>query len=95
MKKRTPGNSNDAWLERFFAGTSAETKPPAFRPTPSPSEQKAAETTRASRTMTETATDQRQAAAARLKAARLARDAEAGASAARKTARKGGEGGKD
>jgi hypothetical protein len=74
MKKPARGTSNDAWLEKFFLGTSAETKAPAFRPTQSPSERKAAETTRAFREVTEAAAEQRQAAAAKLKAARLARD---------------------
>jgi hypothetical protein len=77
MKKPAPGTSNDAWLERFMSGTTSETKTPAFRPTQSPSEQKAAETTRTSREMTEAATKQRQAATAKLKAARLAREADA------------------
>ena len=94
MKK--PGNANDAWLEKFMSGTSAETKAPAFRPTQSPSERKAAETTRAFREVTEAATDQRQAAAAKLKAARLGRDAKAGALAAQESkTKKGDRGQKD
>ena len=82
MKKPAPDISTDAWLERFFSGTSAETKVPAFRPTQSPSERKAAETTRVFREMTEAATDQRQAAAAKLKAARLGKEADTRARAA-------------
>ena len=85
MKKPAAGISNDAWLERFFSGTSAETKPPAFRPTQSPSERKAAETTRVFREVTEAATDQRQAAAAKLKAARLGKEADARAAQEPKT----------
>ena len=77
MKKPTLGNSNDAWLEKFMLGTTAQTSAPAFRSIQSPSEQKAAETTRAFREMTQTATDQRQAATAKLKAARLGKEAEA------------------
>ena len=75
MKKPAPDKSDDAWLEQFMAGTSFETRTPAFRPTQSPSERKAAETTRASREMTEAATEERQAATAKLRAARLAREA--------------------
>ena len=75
MKKPPPDMSHDAWLEKFMSGTSAETKAPAFRPMQSPVERKAAETTRASREMIEAATKERQAATAKLKAARLAREA--------------------
>lgn len=85
MTKPTRGSSNDAWLEKFFSGTSADTKVPAFRPTQSPSERKAAETTRAFHEVTEAATEQRHAAAAKLKAARLARDNDALAAQAPKT----------
>ena len=77
MKKPTLVSSNDAWLEKFISGTTAQTNAPAFRPIQSPSEQKAAETTRAFREMTQTATAQRQAATAKLKAARLGKEAEA------------------
>ena len=88
MKKPAPDMSNDAWLEKFMAGTSADTKTPAFRPVQSPAERKASETTRAFREVTEAATNQRQAAAAKLKAARLDRDAEAGALVAQEKAKK-------
>ena len=87
MKKPTLGSSNDAWLEKFISGTTAQTNAPAFRPIQSPSEQKAAETTRAFREMTQTATDQRQAATAKLKAARLGKEAEARDLAAQKKAK--------
>jgi hypothetical protein len=92
MKKLPPSDPNDAWLEKFMVGTSADPKTPAFRPAQSPSEQKAAETTRVFREVTGAATDQRQAATAKLKAARLARDADAGALAAQepKKTKKGG-----
>jgi hypothetical protein len=65
--------------------TSFETKTPAFRPTPSPSERKAAATTQAAREMTEAAREQRLVATAMLMVARFARDAEAGAQAAQKS----------
>jgi hypothetical protein len=84
MKKPATNTSKDAWLETFMSGTSAETKPPAFRPMQSPAERKASETTRAFREMTEAATNERQAATAKLRAARLARDVEAAALAAQK-----------
>lgn len=90
MKKPAPDMSNHAWLEKFMAGTSADTKAPAFRPVQSPSEQKAAETTRVFREMTEAATDQRQATAAKLRAARLAREADARALAVQEKAKKKG-----
>jgi hypothetical protein len=92
MKKSTTSNANDAWLEKFMSGTSADTKVPAFRPIQSPSEQKAAETTRVFREMTSTATDQRLAAAAKLKVARLGKEADARALAAQEKAKpkKGG-----
>ena len=97
MKKQIPSNPNDAWLEQFMLGTSADTKTPAFRSFQSEPERKAAETTRVFREVTEAATDQRQATAAKLKAARLARDAEAGALAAQEEAkpRKPGSGQKN
>ncbi len=82
MKKPAPDDASNAWLEKFMRGASSETKTPAFLPTPSPSEQKAAETTRVSRGMTEAATEERQAATATLRAARLGKEADARARAA-------------
>ena len=79
MKKPAANNSNDAWLEKFMLGTSSDTTTPAFRPMQSPAERKASETTRAFRELTEEATNERQAATAKLRAARLARDVEAAA----------------
>ena len=90
MKKHIPSNPKDAWLEKFMSGTSADTKTPAFSSFQSEPERKAAETTRVFREVTEAATDQRQAAAAKLKAARLAREADARALAAQEKAKKGG-----
>ena len=76
MKKPAPDDPNSAWLEKFMLGTSADTRTPAFRPALSPTERKSEETTRAFRETTDAARDQRLAATAKLKAARLARDAE-------------------
>ena len=90
MKKPSSDMSNHAWLEKFMSGTSADTKAPAFRPVLSSSEHKAAETTRAFRQMTEAATEQRQTAAAKLKAARLGKEADARVLAAQEKAKKGG-----
>lgn len=92
MKKPAPDISNEAWLEKFMSGTSAETKPPAFRPMQSPAERKAAETTRAFREMTEAATEQRQATAAKLKAARLEKEADARALVAQEKTKKSNRG---
>lgn len=83
MTKKPPDSSDAAWLERFMAGTTpVNTAAPAFRPQSSPSEQKADERTRLVREMTDAATEKRSTATARLKAARLAKEAEDQAKAA-------------
>ncbi len=83
MTKKGPDPSNSDWLERFMAGTTpVKTGVPAFRPQPSPSERKADERTRAVREMTDSETEKRLATTARLKAARLGKEAEDRAQAA-------------
>jgi hypothetical protein len=92
MTKKTPDPSNGDWLERFMAGTTpVTTGVPAFRPQPSPSERKADERTRAVREMTDTETEKRLSTTARLKAARLAKEAEDRAQAALEAAPKKGK----
>ena len=92
MTKKAPDPSNSDWLERFMAGTTpVTTGVPAFRPQPSPSERKADERTRLVREMTDGATEQRLTTTARLKAARLAKEAEDRAQAALETATKKGK----
>ena len=68
-------DENEAWLDRFMEGMKRAPEVPAFRPKASPAEQKAAQTTRAFREVTDAAADQRRAAAAKLKEARLAKEA--------------------
>ena len=83
MTKKAPDPTNSDWLERFMAGTTpATTGVPAFRPQPSPSERKAEERTRAVREMTDSETEKRLTTTARLKAARLGKEAEDRAQAA-------------
>lgn len=83
MTKQRPDASDVGWLERFMSGTKpVETAAPAFRPQSSPSERKADERTRTVREMTDAATEKRQATTARLKAARLEKEAEDRAEAA-------------
>ena len=83
MTKSRPDNSDAGWLERFMSGTKpGDTAAPAYRPQPSASERKADERTRAVREMTEAATEKRSALTARLKAARLGKEAEDRAQAA-------------
>ena len=83
MTKQPPDPSDPDWLERFMAGTKpADTAVPAFRPKPSPSERKADERTRVVREITDAATEKRSTATARLKAARLGKEAEDRAQAA-------------
>ena len=83
MTKKQPDASDTGWLEKFMAGTKpVETAIPAFRPQASPSERKADERTRAVREMTDAATEKRQAATARLKTARLEKEAQDRAQAA-------------
>lgn len=83
MTNKPPDSSDSAWLERFMAGTKpVKTAAPAFRPQSSPSEHKTDERTRLVREMTDAATEKRSTATARLKAARLAKEAEDQAQAA-------------
>lgn len=83
MTKKLPDASDAGWLQRFMSGTKpVETAAPAFRPQLSPSERKADERTRAVREMTGAATEKRLAITARLKAARLQKEAEDRAQAA-------------
>ena len=83
MTKRPSDASNAGWLERFMSGTkSVETAAPTFRSQSSPSQQKADERTRLVREMTDAATEKRLATTARLKAARLGKEAEDRAQAA-------------
>ena len=92
MTKKAPDPSNSDWLERFMAGTTLViTGVPAFRPQPSPSERKADERTRAVREMTVSATEKRLTTTARLKAARLGKEAEDRAQAALENAAKKGK----
>ena len=83
MTKRRPDASDAGWLERFMSGTEpVKTAAPGFRPQSSPSQQKADERTRVVREMTDAATEKRLATTARLKAARLGKEAEDRAQAA-------------
>jgi hypothetical protein len=92
MTKKGPDPSNSDWLERFMAGTTpVKTGVPAFRPQPSPSERKADERTRAVREMTDSETEKRLTTTARLKAARLGKEAEDRAQAALEAATKTGK----
>ena len=92
MTKKAPDPSNSDWLERFMAGTTpVTTGVPAFRPQPSPSERKADERTRLVREMTDGATEKRLTTTARLKAARLGKEAEDRAQAALEAATKTGK----
>ena len=92
MTKKAPDPSNSDWLERFMAGTTpAKAGVPAFRPQPSPSERKADERTRLVREMTDSETEKRLTTTARLKAARLGKEAEDRAQAALAAATKTGK----
>ena len=83
MTKRPSNGSDPGWLDSFMAGTKPlDTAAPVFRPQSSLSERKADERTRAVRDMTDAATEKRQATTARLKAARLEKEAEDRARAA-------------
>jgi hypothetical protein len=68
-------DENEASLDRFMEGMKRAPDVPAFRPNASPTEQEAAQTTRAFRDVMDAAADQRRAAAAKLKEARLAKEA--------------------
>ena len=76
MTKPKDSIPRDSWFNQFVAGTSQDTHVPAFRATPSPSERKADESTRVAREATAAAAEKRQATTAKLKAARLAKEAE-------------------
>ncbi len=83
MTKKVPDPSDAAWLERFMAGTApVAADVPAYRPQLSPAERKADERTRLVREMTDAATEERRTSTARLRAARLAKEAEDRAQAA-------------
>jgi hypothetical protein len=83
MTKPPPDASNTAWLDRFLAGTGpVKAATPAFRPQSSPSERKADDLTRAVREITAAATKKRVTTTARLKAARLGKEADDRAQAA-------------
>ena len=83
MTKPRPDGSDASWLERFMSGTKpVETAAPTFRSQTSLSQQKADERTRLVREMTDAATEKRLATTARLKAARLGKEAEDRAQAA-------------
>lgn len=91
MTKKAPDPADTAWLERFMAGTTpVEAGTQAFRPQLSPSERKADERTRLVREMTDVATEKRLATTARLKAARLGKEAEDRAQAALEPPKKKG-----
>jgi hypothetical protein len=68
-----------------------DTAVPAFHPKLSPSERKADERTRVVREMTDAATEQRSTTTARLKAARLGKEAEDRAQAALEPPKKKGK----
>lgn len=90
MTKKPADASDSAWLERFMAGTKpVDTAVPTFRPQSSPSDRKSDERTRLVREMTDAATEKRSAATARLKAARLGKEAEDRAQAALEPPKKG------
>jgi hypothetical protein len=92
MTKKLPDSSEPGWLERFMAGTTpVERAVPAFRPQPSPSERKADERTRVVREMTDAATEKRSTTTARLKAARLEKEAGDRAQAALEPPKKKGK----
>ena len=83
MTKPRPDASDAGWLERFMSGPkTGGGAAPGVRPPSSPSERKADERTRLVREMTDAATEKRQATTARLKAARLSKEAEDRAQAA-------------
>ena len=78
-KDTTPA---DSWFDKFVSGTSQDQARPAFQAPKSPSEKKAEESTRFAREVTDAAAEKRQATVAKLKAARLAKEAEDRAQAA-------------
>jgi hypothetical protein len=83
MTKKAPDRPNAAWLERFMAGTApVAAGVPAYRPQLSAAERKAHERIRLVREMTDAATEERLTSTARLRAARLAKEAEDRARAA-------------
>ncbi|HVG49669.1 MAG TPA: hypothetical protein VM899_16210 [Rubellimicrobium sp.] len=84
MKKLRPGSGNDDWLERYFPKLQAGGADPSkFRPVLSPTEEKAEKTARAARELIEAENEARRAAAARLRAARLGKQADGHMDAAR------------
>lgn len=76
MTKPKDTTPKEAWFNQFVSGTTQDPARPAFRATPSPSERKAEESTRVARETTEAAAQKRQDTVAKLKAARLAKEAE-------------------
>ena len=90
MTKKLPDPSNEAWLEQFMAGTQpVGIGTPAFRPQLSPAERKADERTELVRLMTDAATEKRLTTTERLKAMRLAKEAQDRAQAALVLPKKG------
>ncbi len=76
MTKPKDSTPKASWFDQFVSGTSQDTQTPAFRAPTSPSERKADQSTRVAREATAAAAEQRQATTTRLKAARLAKEAE-------------------
>jgi hypothetical protein len=76
MTKPKDSTPKASWFDQFVSGTSQDTQTPAFRAPTSPSERKADQSTRVAREATDAATEKRQALTAKLKAARLAKEAE-------------------
>ena len=76
MTKPKDTTPKDSWFDKFVSGTSKDMAVPAFRAVQSPSERKADESTRVAREATESAAQKRQDTVAKLKAARLAKEAE-------------------
>ncbi|WP_210526644.1 hypothetical protein [Rubellimicrobium arenae] len=86
--RKSPGTV-DGWIGDIFRNTQSSVPPtPAFRPTQTPSEKRADETTRVAREITEAAKERLQADVARLRQARLEKEAVDRANAARVPAKK-------
>jgi hypothetical protein len=78
MTKAPSDLTDSAWLGRYIRDKhSSPTEAPVSRQLRTPAERKADETSRAAREITEAAAEQRRLDTARLKAARLERDAAA------------------
>jgi hypothetical protein len=93
MKKAPASGSDSAWLDRYIHDQHpSSTAAPAFRQLRSPAERKAEETSRAARAATAAASEQRRIDTARLKAARLAKEAATDGVAAPMASKKPGGG---